>query len=176
MKTKMKTKILFVLFAMLSIFCHAQQSIVKGKVVGTRTDNVGIPGVNVFIKGTNVGTITDPKGNYQMKVDNGQTLVFSFIGYASSEVVYSGQSTIDVVLEEENQSVEEVVVTALGISHAKKSLGYTTQEVKPEVVTSVNAPNMGNMLTGQVAGLTVNTRTGLFQSPEFSLREKPLLL
>jgi TonB-linked SusC/RagA family outer membrane protein len=170
----MKKRIIFILFMIMSIISNAQQSDITGKVTGS--DGLGIPGANVFIKGTSAGTITNPDGEYTIKAENGQILVYSFIGYTSQEVVFSGQSTINIVLDEEAQAIDEVIVTALGISQEKKSLGYATQEVDGEVVTSVNAPNMGNMLSGQVAGLTVNTKTGLFQQPDFILRGKAPLI
>lgn len=159
---------------MLSVCANAQQSNITGKVTGE--DGLGIPGVNVIVKGTSAGTITNMEGTYQINAETGQTLVYSFIGYTSQEIKLNGQSTINVVLEESTLNVDEVIVTALGISQEKKSLGYATQEVESEVITSVNAPNMGNMLSGQVAGLTVNTKTGLFQEPDFILRGKTPLI
>jgi TonB-linked SusC/RagA family outer membrane protein len=157
-------------------FSGVQQSdqLITGKV----TDEQGapMPGVSVIIKGTTRGTVTDFNGNYEIRIPENSTLLFSFIGYSTKEILVGDTAEINITLEEEIRAIDEVVVTALGISQAKKALGYSTQEVEAEVVTSVNAPNMGNMLSGQVAGLTVNTKTGLFQSPEFILRGKSPLI
>ncbi|MGC9353556.1 MAG: carboxypeptidase-like regulatory domain-containing protein, partial [Mariniphaga sp.] len=149
-----------------------------GQITGKVTDEQGapMPGVSVIIKGTTRGTVTDFNGNYALRVPENSILLFSFIGYSTKEIPVGENTKINVTLEEEIRAIDEVVVTALGISQAKKALGYSTQEVEAEVVTGVNAPNMGNMLSGQVAGLTVNTKTGLFQSPEFILRGKSPLI
>jgi TonB-linked SusC/RagA family outer membrane protein len=159
-----------------NISTGAQES--DQRITGKVTDEQGapMPGVSVIIKGTSSGTVTDFDGNYEIRVPQNSALLFSFIGYSTQEISVGGKSKIDVTLLEEIRAIDEVVVTALGISQAKKALGYSTQEVEAEVVTSVNAPNMGNMLSGQVAGLTVNTKTGLFQSPEFILRGKSPLI
>lgn len=149
----MKTKILFVLLLAVSILTHAQQSNISGKVSGT--DDLGIPGVNVVVKGTGAGTITDFDGKYQIKVENGQTLVFSFIGYTSKEVAFNGQQAINIVLEEETQAVEEVVVTALGLKRENKALGYSVQQQSGSDLTEARDPNIVNSLAGKVAGVNI---------------------
>lgn len=168
-------KILFTIgFLVWATFIWAQNIQIKGKV----TDNSGIPlpGVTVMEIGTTNGGVTNPEGFYQIDASSTGTLSFSFIGYKMNEVAVSGKTQIDVVLEESVQAIDEVIVTALGISQEKKSIGYATQTVDAREVTSVNAPNMGNMLSGQVAGLTVNTKTGMFQAPDISLRGKSPLI
>jgi TonB-dependent SusC/RagA subfamily outer membrane receptor len=168
-------KILFTIgFLVWATFLWAQNIQIKGKV----TDNSGIPlpGVTVMEKGTTNGGVTNPEGFYQIDASSTCTLSFSFIGYKMNEVAVSGKNQIDVVLEESVQAIDEVIVTALGISQEKKSIGYATQTVDAREITSVNAPNMGNMLSGQVAGLTVNTKTGMFQAPDISLRGKSPLI
>lgn len=171
----MKTKILLFLFMVLSILVNAQQRNISGKVTGE--DGLGIPGANIVVKGTSVGAVTNMEGEYQITAQSGQTLVYTFIGYNTKEILLADQTTLNVVLEEATLNVAEVVVTALGISREKKSIGYATQKVEREVITGVNAPNLGNMLSGQVAGLTVNTKTGLFQKPDIILRGKnPLIV
>lgn len=168
-------KILFTIgFLVWATFIWAQNIQIKGKV----TDNSGIPlpGVTVMEKGTTNGGVTNPEGFYQIDASSTGTLSFSFIGYKMNEVAVSGKTQIDVVLEESVQAIDEVIVTALGISQEKKSIGYSTQTVAAKEITSINAPNMGNMLSGQVAGLTVNTKTGMFQAPDISLRGKSPLI
>lgn len=168
-------KILFTIgFLVWATITWAQNIQIKGKV----TDNSGIPlpGVTVMEKGTTNGGVTNFEGFYQIDASSTGTLSFSFIGYKASEIAVSGKNKIDVVLEESIQAIDEVIVTALGISQEKKSIGYATQSVDAKEITSVNAPNMGNMLSGQVAGLTVNTKTGMFQAPDISLRGKSPLI
>lgn len=168
-------KILFTIgFLVWATFIWAQNIQIKGKV----TDNSGIPlpGVTVVEKGTTNGGVTNPEGLYQIDASSTGTLSFSFIGYKMNEIAVSGKNQIDVVLEESVQAIDEVIVTALGISQEKKSIGYSTQTVAAKEITSINAPNMGNMLSGQVAGLTVNTKTGMFQAPDITLRGKSPLI
>ena len=161
-------------FLIWALFSFAQNV----RITGTVTDNTGaaLPGVTIMEKATTNGTVTNPDGIYQIEVNSNATLQFSFIGYETKEAAVAGKTRIDVVLEENVQAIDEVIVTALGISQEKKSIGYATQEVDAKEITSVNAPNMGNMLSGQVAGLTVNTKTGVFQKPEFWLRGKAPLI
>ena len=170
----MKNILITIGFLLLGSFVFAQKIEISGMV----SDDSGnfLPGVAVMEKGTSNGVVTNPEGKYHIEASPNSTLVFSFIGYLPKEINVSGQTKINVVLEENIQAIDEVVVTALGISQEKKSLGYATQEVDSKEITSVNAPNMGNMLSGQVAGLTVNTKTGIFQNPEFKLRGKSPLI
>ena len=168
------------LFLLLTtLFLHTMLVAQELKVTGTVTDPGGEPliGVNVVEKGTTNGTITDIDGKYEITVPLNATLVFSFIGLETMEVPVEGNSTVSVKLEEGAVVMDELVVTALGITQAKKSVGYSTQTVDTEELTDVNAQNFGSLLTGRVAGLAVDNPTGIFQSPSFSLRgRKPLIV
>jgi TonB-linked SusC/RagA family outer membrane protein len=170
----MKKFLLTLSYVLIGILGYSQGIKISGKV----SDQTGmyLPGVTVMEKGSNTGTVTNSEGIYSLTTSKNATISFSFIGFKVKEVQVLDKEVIDVKLEEDIQTIDEVIVTALGISQEKKSLGYATQEVKSEVLTSVNAPNMGNMLSGQVAGLTVNTKTGMFQNPEFILRGKSPLI
>lgn len=148
---------------------------IKGQIT-SGTDNLPLPGVAVKVKGTLQGTVSDFDGNYSIRADENATLQFSFIGFATAEVDVNGRSIINVVLEEDQQNLDEVVVTAIGIKQQKKKLGYATQEVNTEVLGEARTMNLGNALSGQVAGLTVTNPTGIFQSPSFSLRGKTPLI
>ena len=109
-------------------------------ITGTVTDSQGetLPGVNVLVKGTSIGAVTDFNGRYSINVpDQNAVLVFSFIGYATQEHTVSDQRIIQVTLAEESTMIDEVVVTALGIKRAEKSLGYSVQTVKGEALTTV---------------------------------------
>ncbi|MEQ9442564.1 MAG: SusC/RagA family TonB-linked outer membrane protein [Cyclobacteriaceae bacterium] len=134
-------------------------------VTGTVTaeeDGGGLPGVNVLVKGSDTGTVTDIAGQYSINVaDENDTLIFSSIGFMIQEVPISGRSVIDVALSEDIQSLEEVVVTALGISREKAALPYAVTEVKGETFTKARENNLGNALSGRIAGVNAtSTATG----------------
>ncbi|MBT6999973.1 MAG: SusC/RagA family TonB-linked outer membrane protein, partial [Prolixibacteraceae bacterium] len=112
-------------FALLSS-ASAQQT-VTGTVIDD--EGIGIPGVSISQKGTTNGTITNLDGGYTMQVPSDATIVFSFVGMQAVEETINGRSTIDVTMVASQIGLEEVVVTALGISKEKKSLGYAVTEV-----------------------------------------------
>lgn len=170
----MKRLMLVVLVIALTGISFAQNLEIRGKIVSDKGES--LPGVSIQVKNTTTGTVSDVNGYFSVEAPPDATLIFSFIGYESQEIDVNGNTSIDVVMKEQLMSVDEVVVTAMGISQAKKSLGYSTQNVNSETLTKVNTINLGNLLTGQVAGLTVDNPTGLFQAPEFSLRNKTPLV
>ncbi|WP_240751452.1 SusC/RagA family TonB-linked outer membrane protein [Flagellimonas onchidii] len=132
------------------------------QVSGTVTDADGnpLPGASIIEKGTSNGTQTDFDGNYTIEVGEGATLVFSYIGFATQEIATSGQSTtIDVSLVEDLSQLDEVVITALGISREKKSLGYSVTEVDGSAVSLAKEPNVINSLAGKVAGVVISQNT-----------------
>ena len=134
----------------------------KFKVSGTITDSKGeaIPGVNVILKGTVIGVITDIAGKYTINVPDGNgTLVFSFIGYTNQEIAINGSSSIDVKLSEELTLLNDVVVTALGIKRETKSIGYAIASIDNSQITASRATNIGNNLVGKVAGVNVSIPT-----------------
>ncbi|MGL4520482.1 MAG: SusC/RagA family TonB-linked outer membrane protein [Phocaeicola sp.] len=158
---------------MLCLCANAQTLKVTG-IVRDKSDV--IIGASIMVKDGTVGTVTNLDGEYSINVSTDATLVFSFIGYSPIEKKVAGQSKIDVILSDNIQSIDEVVVTAIGIKQQKKKLGYTTQEVNTEALSQPGTVNVGNALSGQIAGLTVNNPTGIFQAPSFSLRGKAPLM
>lgn len=148
-----KLTALAVLF-FLGTTCFAQTS-VSGKVT-SGSEGTPLPGVNILVKGTNTGTISDAEGNYRVDVPSPDAvLVYSFVGYITQEVPLSGRSTLDVVLAADATELSEVVVTALGIEREKRDLGYAVQEIKGNEITQARETNIGNALAGKVAGVTV---------------------
>lgn len=129
-----------------------------------------LPGVNVLVKGTMNGTATDANGHFSINAGTESTLDFSFIGFQPLEVTLNGKRSLEVTLKEENERINEVVVTALGIKAEKKRLGYSTQEVEGRQLSAPGNLNAASSLSGQVAGLTVSNPTGMFQAPSFKLR------
>lgn len=156
----MKTKLngfLTLLLAFMVQLTFAQEKTVTGNV----SDASGpLPGVTVIIKGTKTGTQTDFDGNYSIKATTGAVLQFSFVGMKTVDQAVGASNSINIVMQEDAQSLEEVVVTALGIKREKKSLGYATQEVNGDAVNTVKDVNFVNSLSGKVAGIDIqNTGT-----------------
>lgn len=128
------------------------------KITGVVVDETGFPvtGANVIEKGTTNGVITDLDGNFSLEVSDGAIIEISFIGYTTQEIVVKGQTNFNVKLAEDTQKIDEVVVTALGIKRQSRSLGYSTTQVQGEDFTLARDPNLGNALSGKVAGVSVS--------------------
>jgi TonB-linked SusC/RagA family outer membrane protein len=156
----MKRILLLSLVAMFAFTASWAQRTVTGTVTGEE-DGTPVPGVNVIVKGTSAGTVTDIDGKYQIGVpDDGGILVFSFIGLATEEVEIGNQSSIDMVMTADIKQLTEVVVTALGVTREKASLGYSVQEVDGEQVAQAKEPNIINSLQGQIAGVQIQGTNG----------------
>ena len=137
----MKTKfsgILTLFLAFIVQLSFAQEKTVSGVV--SDENGLPLPSATVSVKGTSNGTTTDFDGNYSISVNNGQVLAFSYVGYGTKEVTVESSNTINVSLQPDN-TLDEVVVTALGIKREKKSLGYATQEVSGDEVSGANSIN-----------------------------------
>jgi len=153
MKTKFN-RILTLLLALVVQISFAQEKIVSGTV----SDNSGaLPGVSILIKGTTTGTETDFNGKYSLKAKTGVVLSFSYLGYKTVEKTIGSSSTINVTMEEDANILDEVVVTALGISKEKKSLGYSTQKVDGDEVSRVKDANFINSLSGKISGVEIKS-------------------
>ncbi|MCU0354282.1 MAG: carboxypeptidase-like regulatory domain-containing protein, partial [Cytophagales bacterium] len=149
---------------------HAQIRPLTGRVTSGE-DGTGLPGVSVLVKGTTKGATTDADGSYRLENTQGtETLIFSSIGYTTQEVAVGNRSVIDIVLAADVKSLQEVVVTALGIEKDKKVVGYALQEVKGQDLVKAREPNPINSLVGKVAGLTVGASPELLRRPNLSLR------
>lgn len=142
------------------------------KVTGAVVDANGEPliGVNVSIEGTATGTITDFDGKYMLNVPEKTKIVFSYIGYKQM-ILLPKSNVLNVTMNEDTQTIDEVVVTALGIKREKKMLGYAIQDLKGDEVNKTGDPSITSMLGGKVAGLQMNTSsTGLGGSTKITLR------
>ena len=127
-------------------------------ITGVVSDDMGpLIGVNVLVKGSSNGCITDLDGNFTLTTTEANpVIVLSYIGYKSQEIAVKGSEPINVMMENDTQMIEEVVVTALGIKRATKALSYNVQEVKSDELTRVKDANLVNSLSGKVAGVTIN--------------------
>ena len=158
-----KNKLLW-LVAILLVMVNGLQAhtrVIKGKV--TSSTNEVQPGASVIVKGTNKGTVTDANGTYSLSVPNGDvTVVVSIIGFNTMEkLVGANVSTMDFSLTENASTLNEVVVTALGISREKKTLVYATQTVKPtELVEARDPNNVINSLSGKIANAVITQGSG----------------
>ena len=138
-----------------------QEGAQQGKertITGQVSDDMGpLIGVNVLVKGTSVGCITDFDGNFTLTTTEANPVIqFSYVGYKTQEIAAKEQSVINLMMESDSQLVEEVVVTALGIKRATKALSYNVQEIKSDELTRVKDANLVNSLSGKVAGVTIN--------------------
>ncbi len=133
------------------------QTTVSGKVTDSKGD--GLPGVSVSLKGTSTGIICDADGSYTISVPADGTLVFSFIGFKTNEVQVGGRTKLDVQLEEDVTSLEEVVVIGYGVQ--KKSVATASiSKVSDKQLQGFPIANVGNMLQGQVSGVTFKASSG----------------
>lgn len=132
----------------------AQVRTISGMVTA-QSDGIPLPGVNVLIKGTAKGTQTDYDGNYSIEAAKGDVLEISFLGMKTQLITVKDSNTVNVVLEDDALSLDEVIVTALGIKKEKKALTYSAQEVKGDALTTVKQTNPINSLSGKSSGVTI---------------------
>ena len=166
MKTKFKG-FFTLLLAFLMQISFAQEK----KVSGTVSDASGtLPGVSVVIKGTNSGTQTDFDGKYSITAKQGDVLSFSYVGFKTIEKTIGSTNIINIAMEEDASVLDEIVVTALGIKRSKKSLGYATQEIGNEELSTVKESNVLNQLSGKVAGLSIQRTNNMGGSTNVVIR------
>jgi len=159
MKKFLQRKMLPLFLLLLTSMAWAQERTVTGKVLAD--DGTAATGVSVLLKGTTIGTGTDVNGAYSLGVpSSGGTLVFSFIGLKTQEVEIGSKTVIDVSMASDVSQLSEVVVTALGISREKKSLGYSTATVSSLSLTEGRNTSPLDALNGRVPGLSVSTASG----------------
>jgi len=152
--------ILFTLVVFTCIQVFSQANVINGTVTSAE-DGSPIPGVSVVVRGTTIGIITDVDGNYSLAVpETAIKLMFTFVGMKTVEETIGGRSVIDVILEVDVLGLEEVVVTALGITREKKALGYSVQDVKGDDIARAKETNFINSLQGRVSGAQITSMSG----------------
>ena len=163
-----KLLLLFLVFCLVSLSAKAQQKTITGTVISSVKEEGPLPGVSVSVKGTTTGIITDINGKYSLLVPaNATTLVFSYIGMKKQEIQIVNNSIIDAVLEPDILGLDEVVVTAIGISREKKSLGYAVQDVSGENINRAKTGNVLSAITGKVAGVNITSSAGVAGAASF---------
>ncbi len=157
-----KLFLLIILFVFAGVYALQAQTVVITGTIASSVEGEGpIPGVTVQVKGTTIGTITDANGKYTLTVpQNATTLVFSYIGMKKQEVEIGGRSVIDGVMESDILGLEEVVVTALGISREKKALGYAVQDLGGENIEKAKVTNIVNAFQGKLSGVQISNSDG----------------
>ena len=153
------TRCCLVAFLLLSVVSFAQDKTVKGRVT-SKSDGSGLPGANVLIKGTDRGSTTNANGEFTLSSPASAVLVVSYIGYKPMEMAVGTKSFVELSLEEDASNLNEVVVTALGITREKKALGYSVQEVSGKQLTQARETNLVNSLSGRIAGVQVTGSNG----------------
>ena len=144
-------------FLLLAGSAHAQTA-VQGTVLSAE-DKSPLPGATVVVEGTTRGTSAGADGRYALEAVPGEVLVFSFVGFEDRKVTYSNQTTIDVELEPQSNSLDEVVVMGYS-SQRKTELSSAVVSLDAEQLTDVTSPDIGNMLQGKAAGVLVYNTSG----------------
>ena len=162
---KLLNIITVLLFMLTATGLLAQQTI-----TGTVTTVDGpLPGATIVLQGTNTGSTTNFDGKFSVEASLGDVLVASYVGYATQELTVDASSQLNFVLTED-QLLDEVVITALGISREKKSLGYSITEVAGDNVNTIKDNNLASSLTGKVAGLQISAAGSLGSGSRITIR------
>ncbi|SEW08575.1 TonB-linked outer membrane protein, SusC/RagA family [Chitinophaga sp. YR573] len=181
----MKKGLLLWLFVAMSVLhTYAQTRTITGKVTDAK-DGSALPGVSVVIKGTTKGTVTGIDGGYSIQATPENTLVFSFIGYTNQERPVGKNSNFAITLSTDNKQLSEVVVTALGITREKKSLGYSVQSVSGDALVKSGETNIIEGLASKAAGVQVigsggtpgaSSKIIIRGNATFSMSNQPLIV
>lgn len=173
---KSSLRVLFASVIMMLGICIEGQAQTTKSVTGVVTDNLGeaLPGVNVAVKGTTTGIITDLDGNYALQCPNNATLVFSFIGYKTQEIPVGKQSVINVQMVEDTQNIEEVVVVGYGTQKKVNLTGAVAAVKVDEKLSGRSLSNVSSGLQGLVPGLQVTNTTGMAGKDNASLMVRGL--
>ena len=172
----MKTNLLK--FLTLSFMIMFQWSFAQKSISGTVSDGDGVPlpGATVIVDGTSNGVSTDFDGVYSIMASEGDVLSISYVGFTTQKVTVGAMATLNVTLVADN-ALEEVVVTALGISRDKKSIGFSQQTVAGDVLSTAKETDLNVALTGKVAGVQmIGGSSSTFDNGYLRLRGEDNLL
>ena len=153
-----KLKSFFIAILLCSLSGFAQEVTIKGTVT-SKSDGEPILGVNILVQGTQKGTSTDFDGNYQIKANQGDVIQFSYLGFVSQNVTYSNQTTIDVQLAEDDNSLDEIIVVGYG-TQKKSHLTGAISKVKNEKLDQMGIARVDDALVGQVSGVNIQATEG----------------
>lgn len=156
MKKAISNALFLLLFSVVSLSGFSQaggKKVVSGTVLDK--SSVPLPGVNVIEKGTNNGAVTDFDGNYSISVNEGSTIVFTFIGMKTAEKVVGDQTTINVTLQEDTESLNEVIVVGYG-AQKREAVTGAVESIKGEEIEDLPVGNLASALVGRVLGVSVS--------------------
>lgn len=157
-----KTLLLTLVFCWCVLSANAQQKIISGTVTSSVQGEGALIGVSVSVKGTTTGIITDANGKYSLAVPaNATTLVFSYIGMKKQEIEIGNRPVIDVIMDPDILGLEEVVVTAFGVSREKKAVGYSVQDVKNDVIERTGNTDLAGAMQGKISGIDIKPSSGM---------------
>jgi TonB-linked SusC/RagA family outer membrane protein len=166
---KRKNLLFSMLFVLLQVAVFAQGKVIKGTITDSKTKET-LPGVTVLVEGTTVATSTNMNGEFTINVDGeGKKLVISSIGYVS-KTIDANQDVINVSLDADAKLLTETVVTALGVSRDKKSLGYASQEIGGDQLNAVKSSNFVNQISGKIAGVQIKNSGNMGGSTNIIIR------
>ncbi|MBE0668540.1 MAG: TonB-dependent receptor plug domain-containing protein, partial [Bacteroidales bacterium] len=166
-----KLVLYFVFFVFGASALLAQTRVITGTISSSVQGEGVLPGVTIMVKGTLIGASSGADGKYSISAPtDATTLVFSFIGMQAQEVEIGGRNVIDVIMEPALVGLDEVVVTALGISRERKSLGYATQELRADAVSTVKTSNFVNNLSGKISGVQIQRNQNMGGSTNVIVR------
>ncbi|MFN3839217.1 MAG: carboxypeptidase-like regulatory domain-containing protein, partial [Cyclobacteriaceae bacterium] len=156
-------KFLLISFSLVLVLqVWAQERTITGKVTSAE-DGTALPGVNVVLKGTSTGTVTDAGGSYRLAgvPSSGAVLVFSFIGLQTQEVAVGERTIVDVTMVADITQLSEVVVTALGAQTEKKALGYAVTSISGALVAQKAEADISRLLMGKIPGVNITPTGGV---------------
>jgi len=150
--------LILILFFALPSLSFGQSKTITGTVVSAE-DNMPLPGASIIVKGTTTGVQTDFDGVYSIEVSTGNTLVFSYVGYATQEIVISDQSVVDISMASDAQALDEIVITGYG-KQARTTLTTSVSKLDTQILETSTRSNAATALQGTIAGLRVTNTTG----------------
>jgi TonB-dependent SusC/RagA subfamily outer membrane receptor len=149
---------------------YAQAKSISGTVT-TESNGAPLPGVSIVLQGTTIGTQTNFDGKYTIEASSGDILVFSYMGMKTKQITVANLTTINVILVDDAQGLDEVMITALGIKKTRKSITYAAQDIKADELNRVKQTNPVNSLSGKVAGVSISrSASGTGGSVKVTLR------
>lgn len=166
-----KLKLVIALLVFTGFSALTAQTVTIRGTVTSGEDGLPIPSASVTVQGTTIGALTDAGGKYTINAPaNARNLVVTFVGMAQVVEPINGRTTINVTMAIETTGLDEIVVTALGISREKKSLGYATQALDGEAIAMVKSDNFVNALSGKVAGVNIKASGNIGGSSNIIIR------
>jgi TonB-linked SusC/RagA family outer membrane protein len=164
----MKQKLLIILMTLFSHVVWAQDFTVRGKV-SSQDDNMGIPGASIIVKGTSTGTVTDIDGNYNITIPANATLLCSFVGMETQEVVVAGRSQINIILQTSTTGLEEVMVVGYGVQ-TKKDITGSIVGIKGDELKNVTSLSPMQSIQGKLAGVQIVNSSAPGSAPTIRIR------